>query len=500
MAESTLTLTFSNLQVAVARYLGYSVTAADWTTPQAAEIAGIVQSGLRQFYWPPVPADRPDAHRWSFLRPTTTLSTASGTFNYALPDNFGGELSDFTYASGTSHFRVPIIPLPDLLALIAGGTGATNAAPKYAALRPLTSDSTAGQRFEVVTYPTADAIYVLTYSYDLLPSALVASTAEYALGGAAHSETILQSCVAVAEQRSNDTAGIHQARWSERLAESIRYDRKFSAVTEPVSYPLTGLTATLGLTYPDLQSEVGQLLGYGWDPRQFNHVQSGVVDKIIQNGLRDFYNPSPVLTGGRGVEWSFLRVNATLATVAGTYAYDLPAGCSNLDGPSLCFAITDNQRGPVRLVGEGVIRHKQEMNDSSAAPQLAAVRPKATPVDGSALPVQELLLWPTPNAVYPLGYRYYVQPLKLSAANPYPLGGLTHSETVLEACLAAAERHVGKEGVHTAQFQRRLMASVASDGRSTPASLGYNGDRSDFQHGRPFQTNLGRGLYNGNTY
>jgi hypothetical protein len=61
----------------------------------------------------------------------------------------------------------------------------------------------------------------------------------------------------------------------------------------------------------------------------------------------------------------------------------------------------------------------------------------------------------------------------------YPLGGMQHAETILTACLAAAEKYRNDEiGPMNAEFNRLLMTSIRADQRAGPQYMGYNGDRS----------------------
>jgi hypothetical protein len=52
----------------------------------------------------------------------------------------------------------------------------------------------------------------------------------------------------------------------------------------------------------------------------------------------------------------------------------------------------------------------------------------------------------------------------IDAINEYPLGGVVHGETILEACLAAAEATlVDAEGVHSKRFMECLASSIRID-------------------------------------
>jgi hypothetical protein len=110
---------------------------------------------------------------------------------------------------------------------------------------------------------------------------------------------------------------------------------------------------------------------------------------------------------------------------------------------------------------------------------MAAIRPK--PIDMTALPRYEIVFYPVPDKAYTFAGRYRVNMAALSTSNIYPPGGQPHGETILESCLAAAERFLGgRNGVHAMMFDERLAASVSADRiASSPDFLGYNGDASD---------------------
>ncbi len=127
------------------------------------------------------------------------------------------------------------------------------------------------------------------------------------------------------------------------------------------------------------------------------------------------------------------------------------------------------QTGMLSAASSGVTGH----------PVLAAMRPKAH--DGSMGQRFEALFYPTPDDAYVLTFKYDVVANALSLSNPHPLGGSIHTQTIKEACLAAAELGEGDESsVHKAQFDRLLASSIMRDRLTmTPQVLGYNGDRSD---------------------
>ena len=131
---------------------------------------------------------------------------------------------------------------------------------------------------------------------------------------------------------------------------------------------------------------------------------------------------------------------------------------------------------PLRHVEYAEILELRQGNVVTARPDRYAMFPAT--ITGSSGTRQSLAVWPTPNTSYTLTAPYIIQPWLLTSSLPYPMGGQPHSETLREACLAAAESEIkGEKGLHYANFQERLRASVAFDRRvASPAYLGYNGN------------------------
>lgn len=226
--ESTLALKKADFESEVGLFLGYGPGVnrgeSAWTTSQTAVIESCVKSGLRQFYFPP-PMKNIPPHKWTFLTPPLSIALASGDRVAELPDDFGAMSGPIIYVSDSSGgmTQIPIGNeggVQQRFNLAPDATGA----PLYAAIRPLTEISQlAGQRFELAVYPEADAVYTLSGTYHLLPDCLTGGK-PFCYGGAAHAETILESCLAIAEQRLDDTSAVHSAKFQERLAASIGYD------------------------------------------------------------------------------------------------------------------------------------------------------------------------------------------------------------------------------------------------------------------------------------
>jgi hypothetical protein len=234
MSEPTLAVQWKELKARVGLFIGwgqgadYGQTA--WTDQQAFEIDGIVASGLRRFYFPPALEGEAVSHKWTFLRPTASLVLPSGAVSIPLPDDYGGFEGQVTVQSnGTTAqpWEVKWVSEP-LLREKVSAYPSMQGPPMLVAEAPVKGTSaTAGQRKELHVFPTADQAYTLQVQYYVNPDYLTAAT-PYAYGGAQHAETILESVLAVAEERLDDMpsmTGPHGMAFKERLRASVGVDR-----------------------------------------------------------------------------------------------------------------------------------------------------------------------------------------------------------------------------------------------------------------------------------
>jgi hypothetical protein len=303
MSESTLSITLSEINLAIAHFMGIDLDSEEWDEDQVALIDLIRKRGLRQFYFPPPVLQQTGKrtavtvppHEWSFLKPVTTLdligSYVTGTItvteldatvtltdgvwpswtatkgtlvidsvryeiasrtsdteielsevwaldteslveytlqhngDYDLPDDFGGIEGDLVYEEGSNRSNIRIVGEGMIRSLRAGTTSRTY--PQVAAIRPMKhSTTTTGQRFEIMFFPIPSVTSTLSYKMLVLPELLVASTITHPYGGAAHSDTILASCLAVAESQEDEKRGVKWTEFMERLAASIQIDKR----------------------------------------------------------------------------------------------------------------------------------------------------------------------------------------------------------------------------------------------------------------------------------
>jgi len=312
---------------------------------------------------------------------------------------------------------------------------------------------------------------------------------------------------------------------------------------------------TLSLDYTDILEAVGNPMGFGRDSSTYTAEQTAEADAIIQRGYRQWLNPPAVMRNNKSYThtWRFLSPFATIAVLAppsgsgtgiysggfttvtcttaiflsthvgmwltiaglGTYKistftsttevivtggatfampaavrvepiYELPANFGLIVGnPTYHYSDIPYE---MQVVNEGQMR-SGDWPGLSGRPLLCAVRARL--FEGGTGQRYELIVWPRPDATYILTYRFNVQLNKLSVANPYPLGGPQHSETILQSCLDVAERsRAGNMGVEQGTWMKKLATSVELDLKTVPGSLGYNADRSDAR-----RTRLGQDYY-----
>lgn len=148
--------------------------------------------------------------------------------DYDLPDAFGYLEGNLTYEPNVSGLDIRVTGEGEIRRLRMRD-GTSTGRPYLAAVRSkalMASPVTVGQRQEILFHPAPSAAYVLSYKFHALPDKLNA-TDVYTYGGMAHAETLLESCLSVAEEREND--GSHGPHWNafmERLAASISFDRR----------------------------------------------------------------------------------------------------------------------------------------------------------------------------------------------------------------------------------------------------------------------------------
>jgi hypothetical protein len=176
-----------------------------------------------------------------------------------------------------------------------------------------------------------------------------------------------------------------------------------------------------------------------------------------------------------------LRPQHLVSIPAGQASIVLPDNFGGIEG-EVCVASTSSQSfTSIPVVGDGEVMEKYNRQpDATGTPQICAVRP-IKDTQGNRGQRFTLAFWPAPASAIKLRLAYYVNPDCLSSDSLYHLGGVAHSETIREACLAAAEQFLDdSSSVHTSEFKVRLLASINMDRRLKPQKLGYNGNGSRY--------------------
>ena len=158
---------------------------------------------------------------------TGDIITIDSEDTFTLPWDYGGMSGDglFTYANDESKLQTVTLTSEANIRKLRQSSVSTGT-PYLACIVPKTTDGTAGQRWVAMFHNPPGEPLVLHYRYYLLPDALVLDDLEYPYGSAAHSETILESCLAIAESREKDLASVeHQNRFAALLLSSIDHDR-----------------------------------------------------------------------------------------------------------------------------------------------------------------------------------------------------------------------------------------------------------------------------------
>lgn len=240
--------------------------------------------------------------------------------------------------------------------------------------------------------------------------------------------------------------------------------------------------STLSITRTDIKNYLARYLPITRTISQWSPTQAADIDQIIKSGERQFYEP-PVLRGETIPHlWSFNNHVISEAITTSDTAIDLPADFGGFVTGTMKFAAADNNWLPVQLTTMDQILHMRQTDTLSFAFQAlyAAINLKAR--DQTTGTRYQLEIWPSDAGT--LAGTYRKNPNALTDAEPYPLGGQPHAETLIQSCLAAAEHlYTDARGIQWDRFMERLRTSVGIDRQlTTPAFFGYNGSGRSHRH------------------
>ena len=292
MAESGLSLGYTELSQRVGFYLGYGRTTLNWSAGQLVEINEVVQSGVRRVYYPPAVQGVQPGFEWSFLRPsiatlitnpiysTGTITVVAGVVTL-VTGVWPAWAAQGTLKIGTTWYEIETRDSDEQITLTEAGVDedalteyqivnrdydlpddfgrlygdikhnsdnlryniqvisnggiysmrssyVNSGEPAYASVQYKVSDLQEGQRHQLMLYPDPDAAYVLSYKYERY-SGEISDSYPYPLGGMKFSELYLESCLSVAEQNYNDEVGIHTSSYQRLLIDAVSRDEKQGA-------------------------------------------------------------------------------------------------------------------------------------------------------------------------------------------------------------------------------------------------------------------------------
>lgn len=238
--ESTLSLDLSDLESKVADYLGWGLGVHGgekaWAPAQQKRITDCLQSGIRQVNNPPLLPNEKEAHDWSFLKPSKTLTIAAGETTVDLPDDFESLEGQILVSTNQQSYCPVRTRNVQYVYQLLGERPNDTGFPREIGVEWVQGTSLEkGQRARLVVYPQADAAYTLRLQYFLLVNFIKGSN-PFPYGGAQHAELYLESCLSVAELRRDDMRGIHWEQFIIRLAASISADRR----NKPQNYGYNG--------------------------------------------------------------------------------------------------------------------------------------------------------------------------------------------------------------------------------------------------------------------
>ncbi len=221
MPESTLNLTFSELEAEAGYFLGYgrgtNYSDTAWSTRQQKDVTDCVNAGLRGFYY--------CGYDWSFMRPIRQLLLEANANFTLLPDDFGGiEGQVRLVGSGRAGIPISITNEPAIAQKYFESPDRTGAT-EYCAVRWAPAAGQKAGRANLYVFPAADQAYTLEVQYYFMADKLSTSF-PYAHGGSVHAETIKASVLERAEVLKNNEQGPMAANFAAWMQRSQELDRR----------------------------------------------------------------------------------------------------------------------------------------------------------------------------------------------------------------------------------------------------------------------------------
>ena len=229
---------------------------------------------------------------------------------------------------------------------------------------------------------------------------------------------------------------------------------------------------TLSVSYDELMENVARFLGY--DYSNLTEDQTRECDSYVQSGVRQVYMPPAYEGIDTDHEWSFLRQEATVNMTAGVTEYALPTGFGSII--SSVFASQAHHLSVPVVPYEEVQKMLAMRPDAHGEPLAVATMYSQT--FGARGQNKKLIVFPAPETSRYIQFTADADTGRISAENPFPLGGHKFSELYIESCLAIAEQRANDEkGIHTDNFTRLIIGLISKDRRQFAQEFGQMGDQ-----------------------
>lgn len=224
MPDSTLAVTHDEIVARVCRFaFGVSSLNALSSDGDRQDVEAMIRAGLRRFYFPGS-VDQALNHQWSFLSPAFSFSTVGDQADYEMAGDFGGIVGSLKYTEEDGYAPLRKVSVDSILQYRAYRTSDASGPPAYFAEQPAGTVGSGMQHWRLLFWPTPDSVYALSGEYRVNPDALTKAR-PHPYGGVEHGETILESCLAVAEERLTRETSVHRQAFLERLKASVLADQ-----------------------------------------------------------------------------------------------------------------------------------------------------------------------------------------------------------------------------------------------------------------------------------